>query len=153
MNARELLDLYTRNGIEVIEESRDGPTILRALALLAAVDESSDGLVRDWLESQDFYELCQNYRHAPDMMKREGQDNAAEAFERLKREIGQRHAARIVALEAELASVKAERDAMLHDLETSEGLMCCDNHEGHSLFELKHPSAEAYRAAKPKDTP
>lgn len=115
MNARECIAVLQqiRDQSTGSAPPLDYDTILRALALLAAVDESSDGLVRDWLESQDFYELCQNYRHAPDMMKREGQDNAAEAFERLKREIGQRHAARIVALEAELASVKAERDGLL----------------------------------------
>ena len=38
-----------------------------------------------WLESKDFYELCQNYRHAQDIAPRApGMDSAVEAFERLK---------------------------------------------------------------------
>jgi len=44
--------------------------------------------MKAWLESQDFYELCQNYRHARDIKPhREGADTAAGAFERIKREI------------------------------------------------------------------
>lgn len=35
----------------------------------------------------------------------------------------------------------------LHDLETSFGLMCCDNEEGHSLFSLEHPSIPIVRKA------
>lgn len=128
MSARELHDDLKPHGSAswTIIGDEDRATILRSLKTQAAVDESSDGLVR---ELRDWSRIYGNpYALAYD-----------------------RAAARIVALEAELASVKAERDAMLHDLETSEGLMCCDNHEGHSLFELKHPSAEAYRAANPKE--
>lgn len=41
-----------------------------------------------WLESREFYELCQNYRHARDASKLpDERDNALQAFERLKREI------------------------------------------------------------------
>lgn len=60
--------------------------------------------------------------------------------------------ARIKALEEEIAKLKGAVKAMLHDLETSEGLMCCDNSEGQSLFELKHQSAEAYRRDYPEGT-
>ena len=38
----------------------------------------------DWLESRDFYELCQNYRMATDVVAPKGHDTASEAFERLK---------------------------------------------------------------------
>lgn len=44
--------------------------------------------MKAWLESKDFYDLCQNYRHARDIKPhREGADTAAGAFERIKREI------------------------------------------------------------------
>jgi hypothetical protein len=36
----------------------------------------------DSLDSRDFYEVCQQYRHAQDAI---GEPNAAEAFEQLKR--------------------------------------------------------------------
>ncbi len=35
----------------------------------------------------------------------------------------------------------------LRDLETSENLWACDNEEGHSLFQLQHPSIAAITAA------
>ncbi|MCR4304945.1 MAG: hypothetical protein NUV63_12115 [Gallionella sp.] len=39
----------------------------------------------DWLDSQDFYELCQSYRHAQDVTpKAKGLPTAAGAFETLK---------------------------------------------------------------------
>lgn len=37
--------------------------------------------------------------------------------------------------------------AALHDLETSAGLMACDNEEGHSLFQLTHHSTKQVIAA------
>lgn len=39
---------------------------------------------RDWLDDQDFYEMCQQYRHAQDAVARPGFLTAAEAFEALK---------------------------------------------------------------------
>lgn len=46
---------------------------------------SATGGGLDWLESKDFYELCQSYRHAQDIIAAaEGQPTAGEAFERLK---------------------------------------------------------------------
>lgn len=39
----------------------------------------------DWLDKQEFYEVCQTYRHARDMWPNvEGAPTAAEAFEALK---------------------------------------------------------------------
>jgi len=44
--------------------------------------------MREWLESQEFYELCQDYRHAGDIQPvHQFLPTAAEAFETLKREI------------------------------------------------------------------
>lgn len=54
------------------------------------MDKPKDAIERmkAWLESQKFYELCQNYRHASHIKPhREGADTAAGAFERIKREI------------------------------------------------------------------
>lgn len=47
MNAKELADLYRRNGFHVIDDYGDGPVILRALDLLAAVEGSTDEIVRE----------------------------------------------------------------------------------------------------------
>ena len=42
----------------------------------------------EWLQSQEFYELCQQYRHARDIApSSKGLLTAAEAFENLKQEI------------------------------------------------------------------
>lgn len=38
----------------------------------------------DWLDDQDFYEMCQQYRHARDIAAPPGFLSAAEAFEALK---------------------------------------------------------------------
>ena len=47
--------------------------------------------VREWLDSKDFYELCQSYRHAGDVIPRaEGFPTACEAYEALKDEIEKR---------------------------------------------------------------
>jgi hypothetical protein len=42
----------------------------------------SSGL--EWLESQDFYELCQQYRHSHEVSGHPGIPTVVEAFERLK---------------------------------------------------------------------
>ena len=54
---------------------------------------------------------------------------------------------RIRELKAENAKLRGQVSAMLHDLESSEGLMCCDNNEGREMFELRHPSAAAVNTA------
>ena len=42
----------------------------------------------NWLRSQEFYELCQRYRHARDVVAAgSGLPTASEAFEELQREI------------------------------------------------------------------
>lgn len=45
------------------------------------------GPLRNWLESQDFYELCQMYRHSQEWRPVPGALTVTEAFERLKDEI------------------------------------------------------------------
>ena len=43
---------------------------------------------KDWLDEQEFYEYCQNYRHASDLdPKMPGAPTATEAFEMLKKYI------------------------------------------------------------------
>ncbi len=43
-----------------------------------------------WLESKEFYEVCQQYRHAPDVLRVAGHPNAADAYEILKAYIRER---------------------------------------------------------------
>lgn len=71
--------------------------IVDALAAIAPQAERTDMNADDekkldaWLESEGFYEICQNYRHARDASKPpDERDNATQAFERLKREIRER---------------------------------------------------------------
>jgi hypothetical protein len=88
MNARELLAHFD---FSFIKSDGARATILRALALLAAVDESSDGLVRELDE-----DAAQQYAWS-------NEETA---------NIERKAAARIVALEQELASVKAHEEVM-----------------------------------------
>ena len=51
-------------------------------------DRSSDAPLSEWLRSQDFYDLCQRYRHAQDIVAAgPGLPTASEAFEEMQREI------------------------------------------------------------------
>jgi hypothetical protein len=44
--------------------------------------------VKDWLDEQEFYDICQSYRHAKDVVADfPGMPTAAEAFEALKKYI------------------------------------------------------------------
>lgn len=43
--------------------------------------------VKDWLDEQEFYEYCQNYRHSTDRPFMPGMQNTVEAFEALKKYI------------------------------------------------------------------
>lgn len=52
-----------------------------APADVSGVPASGEG---DPLESPDFYEVCQQYRHAQDIVARPGQLTAVQAFEALK---------------------------------------------------------------------
>jgi len=71
----------------------------------------------------------------------------------------ERHCGCVPILRKQMKDARAEvarlREALLsaqHDLITSEGLYACDNAEGHSLFQLEHPSipliAEALAAVR-----
>lgn len=40
--------------------------------------------IRDWLDEQDFYELCQQYRHSVEWQRGKGDLTVANAFEALK---------------------------------------------------------------------
>ena len=65
------------------------------------------GRLAEWLDSQDFYELCQQYRHAQDLLPRApGLLTAAQAYEELKRQIRERALSLESVREEALASLK-----------------------------------------------
>lgn len=133
MNARELLAQWPLMDRQERGDLEHSTTILRALALLAAVDESSDGLVREL--------RCM----AADAIPESGIEQIAD-----------KAAARIVALEAELASVKAERDRLNSAVRWALGY-----NEGEPQFQPRAEGDPPYwwrnelmrRAAHPKDAP
>jgi len=45
----------------------------------------------DYLDEQEFYEVCQRYRHAKDWKTEDGRGTASQAFEALKDYIRQQH--------------------------------------------------------------
>jgi len=63
---------------------------LATMALTMKYEYQMIGKALAWLDSQDFYEICQRYRHAQDAVPRgPGQPTAVEAFEDLKSAIRQ----------------------------------------------------------------
>lgn len=105
-------------------------TILRALALLASVEGSSDEVVREL------------QRVVLPSLRDYGQGYSAAVAERA--------AAHIIALRADLASVKAHAEAMATK---HEEIRTASVREIDRMEAQLHEAVDAYRAAHPKDAP
>lgn len=70
------------------------------------MSEQTKTPLRDWLDSQEFYEYFQQYRHAPDAVASAGFPTAQVAFEVLKEAI-EEHSS-----ERKAAQIDALRDAL-----------------------------------------
>jgi hypothetical protein len=76
----------------------------------AASSSTAEEGLKEALESQDFYEVCQQYRHAQDIVARPGQMTAGQAFEFLKDWILARSALKETPVDEEQARLRGREN-------------------------------------------
>lgn len=76
--------------------------------------EQTNTPINEWLDSQEFYELCQQYRHAVDGDFRPGRLSASEAYAALKDAILVHHKTDLQSAQEELAAARAALEKVVH---------------------------------------
>lgn len=141
MNARELLEKLeyeNRNGLRWLfsSDSEDRKTVLRALSLLASV-EDGEGIVRELREDAHENRLRGRPEHARTNDEAAARIVALEAQRDEARELAAKRGEIQVRLQSELASVKAHAESMAEYID--------DNRESSGAI-----AKRAYRAAHPE---